>query len=109
MPLAIVSGTRKMVKRKSVFEYALDDSGLDYYGALKQFWLDGAPLGLHCKCKNKIVVERGQYSDEPAESVFKAWVEYCPKHGFTTDCWVCGDGTTTEVCNRDHKAHEPLS
>ena len=69
---------------------------------LKQEWLAGARLGVGCSCKNKITVEQGAYSDPPAKSVFKAWVEYCPKHGFTTDCWVCGDGTTTEVCRRNH-------
>jgi len=69
---------------------------------LERLWIAGALLGVHCDCKNKIVVERGQYSDPSAESVFRAWVEYCPKHGFTTDCWRCGDGTTTEICRRNH-------
>lgn len=70
---------------------------------LKARWLDGAPLGIGCRCKNKITVERGTYETYIAG---EAYVTYCQKHGFDTDCWMCNTGNpwsfSTESCDRDH-------
>lgn len=104
LPLAKIFPKRKAVKRKSIPDNWIGISPETRLTMLKMRWLDGAPLGVGCKCKNKITVERGTYETHIAE---KAYVTYCPKHGFDTDCWMCNHVNshiyfTTELCEREH-------
>ncbi len=66
------------------------------HDTLKKMWLGGAPLGVSCDCANKRYLQK-------EDAAFKAFVSYCPFHGFDTSCWMCNSNVgSTEVCNKNH-------
>ena len=110
VPLTKIFSKWKAVKHKSIPDNWTGISPETRLTILKIRWLDGEPLGKSCNCKHKITVERGAYELWKA---FKAYVTYCPKHGFNTDCYICNLekhplAASTEICNRNHKAIDVL-
>jgi len=49
---------------------------------------------IYCTCKDKKVINEG-------DAMFIAYESYCPKHGYFSSCYMCGEGVcTTELCNK---------
>lgn len=95
IPVAVVSGRRKIGidwgrgSDRTIYRYNLP--------ALKAMWRDGAPIGEWCDCGNKLYLQK-------EDEAFKAFISYCPFHGFYTGCCACDlNQVGTELCNRDHQ------
>ena len=55
---------------------------------------DGGPFHF-CECPEKLVLVESE-----SLGCMTAYEKWCPTHGYQTDCYMCGNMTSTEVCVR---------